>query len=193
MSIKSNRKHTEAILEALERDKEENRSSDENFTELTPDDVEAKLRDAKSPFLSGFGWTKAAPPGGRIELRVFIWNSESNPASNIYVHVWIGSGNVDPAVGTFLLNSDARFPRLTRPEYPGLEAGDPHPFPLPPGLERLDFDLRLPSSLEESAYLGNICLMQLASHDVGRYLGRGVFPFAVRADSPPGQREATLP
>lgn len=183
MLIRSNRKHTKRILEAIEKEKGEGGSSDENFTAITPDEIEKKVREARSPFLSGYGWTKEAPPGGRIELRVFIWNSESKPASDIYVHVWVGSGNVDPAVGTFLLNTDARFPRLTRPEYPGLEVGDPHRFPLPPGLKRLNFDLTLPSSLEESVYLGNICLMRLASHDVGRYLGRGVFPFAVRAVS----------
>jgi hypothetical protein len=188
MSIKSNRKYAKRILEAIENEKEESRRGDENFSAITPDDIGKGLGEAKAPFLSGFAWTKGAAPGGRIELRVFIWNSESTPVSDIYVHVWVGTGNVDPAVGTFLLNVDARFPRLTRPEYPGLGEGDPHTFPLPPGLKRLNFSLTLPSPLEESVYLGNICLMRLASHDVGQYLGRGSFPFAVHAVSNSTQR-----
>lgn len=184
MLIKSNRKHAKRILEAIESEKEDSRSSGENFSAITPDEIEkGLLREAKTPFLSGFAWTKGTAPGGRIGLRVFIWNSESEPASDIYVHVWVGTGNVDPMVGTFLLNVDARFPRLTRPEHPGLREGDPHRFPLPPGLKRLNFDLTVPSPLEESVYLGNICLMRLVSHDVGQYLGRGVFPFAVHAVS----------
>jgi hypothetical protein len=180
MAKSTTAQHTKAILESIDKEKEVSRRSGENFTSTMPDEIEKKVRQVKSPFLSMFGWTKEAAPGGRIELRVFVWNSESKPASDIYVHVWVGSGNIDPAVGTFLLNVDARFPRLTRPEHPGLVAGDPHEAPLSPGLKRLNFSLTLPSAIEDSVYLGNICLMQLASHNVGRYLGRGVFPFVVR-------------
>jgi hypothetical protein len=47
-------------------------------------------------------------------------------------------------------------------------------------MKRLNFSLAVPSSVEETVYMGNICLMQLGSHKVGRYLGRAAFPFAVR-------------
>lgn len=183
-SAAQRRDHSKSILEAITREQKNSRDHNNDFTALSPDAVEKNLKADKAPFLSGFGWSSQTPAGGLLELRTFIWNSESNPAPNIYVHVWVGSGNIDPAPGTFLLNVDSRFPRLTRPEHPGLTTGDPHEFPLSPGLKRLDFALRLPSDLEESTYLGNICLMQLASHDVGRYLGRGVFPFAVRGGAP---------
>ena len=42
-------------------------------------------------------------------------------AESLYVHVWVGSGNVDPVVGTFLLNVDTHFPRLTQPKTFGLQ------------------------------------------------------------------------
>src|SRR4030095_2581821 len=168
------RAHTKAILESIDKEKDVSRKSGQNFISTTSDDIEKRVKAATSPFLSMYGWTKEAAPGGRIELRVFVWNSESKPTPDVYVHVWVGSGNIDPVVGTFLLNVDPRFPRLTRPEPPGLVAGDPHEFPLSPGLKRLNFSLTLPSALEDSVYLGNICLMQLASYGVGRYLGRGV-------------------
>ncbi len=166
------------LLETIENARAESRSRNENFTGITKDDIGKKTK-AKDPFLSGFGWTKETPPGGRIDLRLFIGNAG---VANIYVHVWVGSGNIDPVVGTFLTNVDPRFPRLTEPSFPGLAEfpGVPHPFPLPPGAKRLDFSLAVPASVEESIYLGNICLMQLEGFTVGRHVARAVFPFAVR-------------
>ena len=104
------------LLETIENARAESRSRNENFTGITKDDIGKKTK-AKDPFLSGFGWTKETPPGGRIDLRLFIANAE---VANIYVHVWVGSGNIDPVVGTFLTNVDPRFPRLTEPSFPGL-------------------------------------------------------------------------
>jgi hypothetical protein len=116
-------------------------------------------------------------------LLVFVFNSDTNPTPDLYVHVWVGSGNADPNIGTFLLNVDPRFPRLTRPEFPGLLVGDPHTFPLQPGTKRLNFSIDIPSSVEETVYMGNICLMQVASHNVGKYLGRARSVRKLRAAS----------
>jgi hypothetical protein len=43
----------------------------------------------------------------------------------------------------------------------------------------LSFVLKVPSSVERTIYLGNSCLMQFNWHDVGTYLDRGIFAFAV--------------
>jgi hypothetical protein len=167
----------------IEKEKGESRGRSENFAATPQDKIERALRDTDVPMLSGYGWTKRAAPGGRIDLMLFIANAD---APNVFVHVWVGSGNIDPVVGTFLLNVDPRFPRLTRPEHPGLAdfAGDPHPFPMQPGTKRLNFSLAIPSPIEESVYLGNICLMQCAGHGIGREVGRAVFPFAVGSAPP---------
>ncbi len=41
-----------------------------------------------------------------------IYNPDPIQAIWLYAHVWVGSGNVDPVVGTFLGTVDPRFPRL---------------------------------------------------------------------------------
>jgi hypothetical protein len=49
------------------------------------------------------------------QANVGIRNPDPSQAIWLFAHAWVGSGNVDPAVGTFLLNVDTRFPRLTEP------------------------------------------------------------------------------
>jgi hypothetical protein len=71
----------------------------------------------------------------------------------LFAHVWVGSGNVDPTVGTFLLNVDTRFPRLTEPAFTGLAlaAGE---------MAMLNFTIKVPSTVEKKTnYIGNSCLM----------------------------------
>src|SRR6266571_403302 len=67
--------------------------------------------------LLGEAATTSWPPWRRMAT-VFepIYNPDAKPAYNLYGLIWVGSGNVDPAVGTFLLNVDTRFPRLTQPQ-----------------------------------------------------------------------------
>lgn len=133
----------------------------------------------------------SAPPGGIIHGRMYV--DFADPAtvpseSGIYVHVWIGSGNIDPDLGTFLMNVDSRFPRLTQPKVPGLQPGvsQAPEIPVRPDSSLLDFKLQVPSHVEQTNYLGNICLMQRAGFDVGTYLGRASFEFRVRGiDEPP--------
>jgi hypothetical protein len=173
------REHTKAFIAASDKVKAASDAIGQHFTVLAQSAVSKRLANPETPFLGMIAWSKQTPPGGKVDLSVFVFNSDTNPTPDLYVHVWVGSGNVDPNVGTFLLNIDPRFPRLTRPEFPGLLVGDPHPFPLQPGNKRLNFSIDVPSSVEETVYMGNICLMQVASHNVGKYLGRAAFPFAV--------------
>ena len=101
-----------------------------------------------------------------------IFNPDPTTARDLYMHVWIGSGNVDPTVGTFLLNVDTRFARLTEPAAFGLS--------LAPGASsRFDFTITVPATVQRTKYLGASCLMRFNYNDVGQYLDRGVFPFAV--------------
>lgn len=174
------RERMKTILASIEQHKDASQRSGKQFASLAAADLEKSVSAKPAPSIGMFSWSRATAPGGKVELNVFVVNPESNPAPNLYVHVWVGSGNIDPTLGTFLLNVDTRFPRLTRPENPGLVEGDPHPFPLSPGTKRLDFFLAVPPDIEESVYLGNICVMQLNGHGVGKYLARAVFQFSVR-------------
>jgi hypothetical protein len=69
------------------------------------------------------------------------------------------------SIGTFLLNVDTRFPRLTEPIFAGLT--------LAAGASAtISFALQVPTTVERTNYLGNSCLMRFNWHDVGTYLDR---------------------
>ncbi len=146
----------------------------ESFTAITPEDIKMKLKRVFSPMIvSQTGsWTSPTVPGGTITYNVGLYNPDPTQAIWLFAHVWVGSGNVDPTVGTFLLNVDTRFPRLTQPGFAGLT--------LAAGASTvLSFTLKVPSTVEKTNYLGNCCLMQFNWHDIGKYLDRGVFVFTV--------------
>lgn len=144
----------------------------ENFTAVTPEEIERKLKRVASPMIVSQAWTDSTAPGGTISYNVGIYNPDPTEAIWMFAHVWVGSGNIDPIVGTFLLNVDTRFPRLTQPAYYGLT--------LAAGASALlSFALRVPPTVEKTNYLGNSCLMQIKWHYSGRYLDCGFFVFTV--------------
>ena len=157
------------IQKAVEKQKRENKS--EHFTEITPEEVEKKLKRVNSPMIVSQGWN-SPPAGGTVNYNLGIYNPDPTTAIWMFAHVWVGSGNVDPTVGTFLLNIDARFPRLTEPRFAGLTlaAG---------GSATIAFALNIPTTADKTNYLGNSCLMRFNWHDVGTYLDRGIFVFNI--------------
>jgi hypothetical protein len=167
------KEQTKKILEVVEEHKRLVKKG-EGFTAVTPEDIERKLTRVNSPMIvsqSG-SWTGSTPPGGTFTYNLGLFNPDPTQAIWLFAHVWVGSGNVDPVTGTFLLNVDARFPRLTLPGFAGLT--------LPAsGSTVLKFTMKVPSTAEKTNYLGNSCLMQVNWHDLGQYLDRGVFVFAV--------------
>jgi hypothetical protein len=163
------KEHIRNIQKAIEQHKAESKA--EHFTAVTPEEIERKLRRVKSPMIVSQAWNSAAA-GGTITYSIGIYNPDPTEAFALVVHVFVGSGNVDPTVGTFLLNVDPRFPRLTQPPFVGLD--------LAAGASAtLKFSLAVPSSVERTNYLGNACLMRLSWQDTGSYLDRSVFLFTV--------------
>jgi hypothetical protein len=163
------KEHTKRILQIIEKQRRESKA--EHFTSVTPEEIERKFKRVNSPMIVFQSWNSTAP-GGTVDYTLGIYNPDPVQASSLFAHVCIGSGNVDPVIGTFLENADTRFPRLTEPAFFGLS--------LAPGASaNLSFALRIPASVERTKYLGNSCLMQFNWHDVGLYLDRSVFVFAV--------------
>jgi hypothetical protein len=115
------KEQTKKIQETIQREKRHYR--EQNFTEVTSEDIARKLRRLKSPMIVFQGWSGSAPAGGTINYSVGIWNPDPSEAIWVFAHAWVGSGNVDPLVGTFLLNVDTRFPRLTEPAFAGASIG----------------------------------------------------------------------
>jgi hypothetical protein len=93
----------------------------------------------------------------------------------LYAQLWVGSGNVDPTIGSFLLNVDTRFPRITQPaSFSGLQmAGGPAT------VASLAFNLSVPTGIEPLHYTAQTCLFRAGWLDVGQYLDRAMFVFAV--------------
>ncbi len=163
------KEHIKKIQQVVETQKSENKG--EHFTAITPEELEKKFKRVNSPMIVSQGWNDAGP-GGTINYTLGLYNPDPDQSFWLLAHVWVGSGNVDPTVGTFLSNVDERFPRLTEPTFAGLT--------LAAGASgSLTFALTVPAGIEKTNYLGNSCLMQLNWHDVGTYLDRGVFVFAV--------------
>lgn len=161
--------HTKKILDVVEKLKKENKLA--NFTGITVDEIEKKFTRVNSPMIVSQSWG-GTTPGGNVNYNLGIYNPDPTTAVWLFAHVWVGSGNVDPVVGTFLSNVDTRFSRLTLPAFSGLS--------LAPGASAtLNFVLKVPATAEKTNYLGNSCLMQFNWHDTGTYLDRGIFVFAV--------------
>lgn len=163
------KEHVQEIEKAVEKHKHEHKS--EHFTSVTPAEIEKKLKRVNSPMIVSQGWNNTTP-GGTVNYSVGVYNPDPTQAIWLFAHVFVGSGNVDPTVGTFLLNVDTRFPRLTQPAFAGLTLAS-H------ASATLSFALKVPSTVEKTNYLGNTCLMNFNWHDVGLYLDRSVFVFAV--------------
>jgi hypothetical protein len=165
------KKHTAKIQE-LTKDLEKQRKPDHHVTVITPDEIDRKLRRVKSPMIVSQGWSGSAPAGGAISYSVGIYNPDPTQAIWLFGHVFIGSGNPDPVTGTFLLNVDDRFPRLTQPDFFGQS--------IPPnGSATLTYSIAIPANVQKTNYLGNTALMQFNWHDIGTLLDRSVFVFKV--------------
>ena len=165
------KEQTKKVQDAIAKHKREREDKDEHFTALKPEEITAKLKRVNSPMIVSQSWS-GTTSGGTFTYSIGIQNPDPVSAGSLYVHVWVGSGNVDPVVGTFLINVDPRFPRLTQPPFFGAT--------LAPGANTtLSFSIKVPATVEKTVYLGNSCLMQLNYHDVGMYLDRGCFPFNV--------------
>lgn len=166
------KEHVKKIQDAIEKQKRENQL--EYFRSITPEEIEKKLKRVNSPFIVSEAYDYNAIRGGTVPYQIRIYNPDPTTARNMFAHVWVGSGNVDPTVGTFLTNVDTRFPRMTEP---GNAAGGLHL--APGGFEVLMFALNVPMCVERTSYIGETCLMQINFLDVGEYLDRAVFVFQV--------------
>jgi hypothetical protein len=162
-------RHIQDIVKIIEEQKEGNKL--EHFTAITEDEIEQKFSKVNSPMIISQGWSDTTQ-GGTVNYNLGIYNPDPTQVIWLFAHVWVGSGNVDPTIGSFLSNVDSRFPRLTEPRFSGLS--------LNPGASTiLNFSLAIPSTVHETNYIGNSCLMSFNWHDVGTYLDRGVFVFNV--------------
>jgi hypothetical protein len=164
------KQHIQRIEQEAEKNRRENKG--DHFTSLTPEQIRKKLKRVNSPFITWSGWSDSWR-GGTFNYYVGIYNPDPTDATQLFVHVWVGPGNIDPNLSTFLLNVDTRFPRLALPAFPGLTVA-------PSTAGTLIFALTVPTTVEPTNYFGNSCLMQFGNwNDPGTYLDRHIFIFTV--------------
>jgi hypothetical protein len=143
-----------------------------NVTTPTDDQLRKKLRRTKSPMIVFQGWSGSAPPGGLISYQIGINNPDPTNWIWLFVHLFVGPGNMVADTGEALAPIDERFPRLTLPEFDGLQIASG-------ATETLDFEIPVPAGVEATNYLGNSFLFQSIWHDPGEYIDRSLFVFEV--------------
>jgi hypothetical protein len=165
-------RHAKAIIEEIERKREEAEKKGMVFTALTPDQLQEKLRRTKSPMIVYQFWSAGAPPGGVINYSLGINNPDPVDRIWLFVHLFIGAANFAPNVNQAVSAVDGRFPRLTMPSFAGLTVKSG-------ATEQLDFSIQVPAAVEKSNYLGNSFLFRSTWHDPGVYIDRSLFVFEV--------------
>lgn len=161
--------HIASVEKLIE--KQRSAAKGENFTAITREQLEKKFERINSPYIYFQSWGNTVP-GGALTYSIGVANPDPFQAVWLFAHTWVGSGNVDPVVGTYLSNVDGRFPRLTEPKFAGLQ--------LAAGASAvLSFSIKVPAGIEKSNYLGNTCLMRVNWHDLGLELDRSTYVFNV--------------
>jgi hypothetical protein len=136
-----------------------------HFTSVPLDEIERVLKRANTPIIHAVGFSPGGPfrPGQTIQINVDVYNPGPDVVGLLSVHVWIGFQIVDATGGTFLLDVDKRFPRLTQPGWPGKSVGVDSSELFGP------FFLAIPTTVEKTVYILNACLVQWTYDARGGY------------------------
>lgn len=159
------------ILQDLERQKEMFEKKGLSFTMLDEEHLRRKLGRARSPMIVWQSWNNTTA-GGSLTYNVGIHNPDPGGWIWLFGHVFVGPANMIASIGEALGAADPRFPRLTQPAFSGLNIASNE-------TATLTYSLSVPAGIQSSNYQGNMFLYQADWHDVGDYLDRGTFVFAV--------------
>jgi hypothetical protein len=159
------------ILQDVERQKEAFEKKGMSFTMVDEELLRRKLARARSPMIVSQGWG-ATTPGGTLTYNVGIHNPDPAGWVWLFGHVFVGPANMIPSIGEALGAADSRFPHLTQPKFPGLSIATNE-------TTTLTYSIPIPTGIQPTCYQGNVFLYQADWHDVGDYLDRGTFVFAV--------------
>jgi hypothetical protein len=159
------------VLAVIEKHRAQAEKEGHSFTASTEEQLREKLGRVNSPMLVSQGWT-GAPAGGTVAYNVSVFNPDPTAWPSVFVHVFVGAANIPASVGEALALVDPRFPRLTQPDFAGLQLAAN-------SAQTVNFTLQVPAGVEKTNYLGNAFLFQSMWHDPGLYLDRSIFVFKV--------------
>ena len=165
-------KRLDKIKKDVDKHRREAKRQGWHFTTPTDDQLKQKLGRARSPMIVFQGWSGSAPPGGAVNYQIGINNPDPTNWIWLFVHVFVGPGNMVADTGEALAPIDQRFARLTLPEFDGLQIASG-------ATETVDFQIPVPANVERTNYLGNSFLFQSVWHDPGQYIDRSLFVFEV--------------
>lgn len=165
--------HIKNIQEFVRKQEAAAKKKEWNYTSVSEEEITRKLGRIDSPMIVFQSWSGSTSPGGSISYTVGLYNPDPVRRSSIYAHVFVGPANMVRDVGTALTSVDARFPRLTMPDFFGLSIPSG-------GNDSLSFTVDVPCCVQKTNYLGNTFLFGASYHDVGTYFDRSVFPFEVK-------------
>jgi hypothetical protein len=168
----SKAKQAKSLMTEIEKRRAQAKKQGHEFTAPTEEQLKAKLGRAKSPMIVYQSWGGGAAAGGSFPYQVGIHNPDPINWIWLFVHLFVGPGNMVADTGEALAPVDTRFARQTEPKFDGLQiaAG---------ATEHLDFTIRVPAGVDKTNYLGNSFLFQSVWHDPGLYIDRSIFVFNV--------------
>jgi hypothetical protein len=157
------------LLEDIEDLRREAREEGKNLVVRDTGQLLEKLQGTNTPMFTTVGWNATTTHSpGKFDFYVTFFNPDPTAWIWVFGHAFIGPALLPADVGQALALVDTRFPRLTQPDYPGLN--------LQPGAGgRLDFSLPVPKNIEPTTYLGNCFLFFCTYFDVADYFDRCQF------------------
>ena len=164
------KEHIKNIAKAVEKHKKENK--EKYFDAITPEQIEEKLKRVNSPIINSLAYGPSTP-GGTLNFSVGVYNPDPVSFSSLFVNTFVGTGNIDPDLGTFLLNVDTRFARLTAPASSGGQT-------LAPSASAIfSYSLSVPATIEKTTYMVNACLFKRGWFETGTFFDRASFAMVV--------------
>jgi hypothetical protein len=142
------------------------------FVGITEEQLKKKLARTKSPIFVGSLWNATVPAGGTLNYDVHLFNPDPAVASRLFVHFFVGPGNMVPDAGGALAAVDTRFPRLTLPKWIGITLGVQN-------YRQLAFAVPIPAGIPRTNYLGNAFLFRGNILDLDEVLDRASAIFEV--------------
>lgn len=157
----------EQVLKEIELHKQQAQQRGLAFSSLTEEQIAKKVRGetAKSPFITGEGWTSGTHPGSPATYSVSIFNPDPIGYFPLFVSIFFGLGNFFPNIAEGWDGRDKRWPELSTAPFSLLSGGSTNQ----------SFNYITPVGIPLSTYPANAVLWRGEFHDIGTYLDRGLF------------------
>jgi hypothetical protein len=157
----------EQVLREIELHKQQTQQRGLTYSGLSEEQIVKKVRGetAKSPFITGEGWTSGTHPGSPATYSVNIFNPDPVGYYPMFVTIFFGLANFFGNIAEGWEGRDKRWPELSTAPF-SISAG---------GSTTQNFSYTVPVGVPLSTYLGEAVVWVGDFHDIGKYFDRGFF------------------